>query len=58
MSGTPRVALGIVAKLGRPILDILGVKRGSVAGKVDQAVEAVDSVIPPETKSGPPPSGP
>lgn len=48
MSGVnARSGLSLIAKLGRPILSILGVKQDSVAGKVDQAVEAVDSVLPP-----------
>ena len=41
-----RSILGFVAKAGNPILNLLGVKRGTVAAKAADAAEIVDKALP------------
>lgn len=42
-----RKILGFVAKVGHPLLRILGVKKGTVADKVSEAAEVIDKNLPP-----------
>ena len=50
-----RKALHVFALLGRPIMRIFGVKKGSVADKAAEAAEVADKVLP---KDGDKPSSP
>jgi hypothetical protein len=43
-----RSILGVIAKLGRPLLRLVGVKGGTVASKAAEAVEEIDKALPPE----------
>lgn len=55
MGFKPWKVLSILAKLGRPILDILGVKKGTVAQKAAEVAEVVDQTISPSGGTPPQP---
>lgn len=41
-----RAAIHVIARAGRPILKLLGVKGGTVAGKVQEGAEIIDPLLP------------
>lgn len=43
-----RGPLRFLAKVARPLLKILGVKAGTVAGKAAEGIEVIDKAIPEE----------
>lgn len=47
-----RSILSVLAKVGRPLLRLAGVKGGTVADKAAEGAEILDHALPPEEEAG------